>query len=207
MNKWGSSTAIAAMTLLIGFLLVSIVAASVITNGSGSTTSEQDVEEILNDVLDEISTYIQIKDKIGKYYTTNGIARIEKIAILVKPLITIDIDISQLNIKLCDGNTVKILGYNGNAAFIESNPLFEHPIWNNLDGNNFGFLALLDKDNSLVDHDILNEDMAYIIIKLPEDFSMVKKEAMTLTLFPESGIERTITLKAPPPLKPIVSFE
>jgi len=170
MNKWGSSTAIAAMTLLIGFLLVSIVAASVITNGSGSTTSEQDVEEILNDVLDEISTYIQIKDKIGKYYTTNGIARIEKIAILVKPLITIDIDISQLNIKLCDGK-------------------------------------LLDKDNSLVDHDILNEDMAYIIIKLPEDFSMVKKEAMTLTLFPESGIERTITLKAPPPLKPIVSFE
>jgi len=206
MNKWGS-TAIAAMTLLIGFLLVSIVAASVITNGSGSTTSEQDVEEILNDVLDEISTYIQIKDKIGKYYTTNGIARIEKIAILIKPLISIDIDISQLNIKLCDGNTVKILSYSGNAEFLESNSLFEHPIWSNLDENNFGFLALLDKDRSLVDHDILNEDMAYIIIKIPSDFSLTKKETITMTLFPESGIERVITLKAPPPLKPIVSFE
>lgn len=207
MNKWGSSTAIAAMILLISFLLISVVVASVITSGTGGTTSEKDVEEILNEVLDEISTYIQIKDKIGKYYTTNGIAKIEKMAILIKPLITIDIDISQLNIKLCDGNTVKILNYSGHAGLIGSNPLFEHPIWNNMRENNFGFIVLLDKDRSLTDHDILNDDMAYIIIKLPNDFSMTKKETMTITLFPESGIERTITLKAPPPITSVVSFE
>jgi len=206
MNKWGS-TAITAMILLISFILIAAIAASVITGESESTISEEDVEEILDEVLDEITTYIQIKDKIGKYYNTYGEQRIEKIAILVKPLISTDIDISQLTIKLCDGNNVKILNYSGNARFIGSNPLFEHPIWNNIEDNNFGFIVILDGDNSLVNHDILNEDMAYIIIKLSEDFSMTKKETMTITLFPSSGIERTITLKAPPPIKPVVSFE
>lgn len=207
MNKRGSTTAIAAMILLISFLLVSVIAASVITTGSENTISDEEMEEILNDVLDEITTYIQIKDKVGKYYTTNGTTKIEKIAILIKPLISTNIDITQLNIKLCDGNTIKILSYNEKAAFIESKPLFEHPIWDEIDKDNFGFITLLDKDRSLIDHNILNEDMAYIIIKIPDDFSLTKKETITITLFPESGIQITMDLKTPPPITPVVSFE
>ena len=37
------------------------------------------MEKMLNDVLDEITTYIQIKDKIGKFYNTYDQLRIEKI--------------------------------------------------------------------------------------------------------------------------------
>jgi archaellin len=207
MNKRGSTTAIAAMILLISFLLVSVIAASVITTGSENTTSDEEMEEILNDVLDEITTYIQIKDKIGKYYTTDGTTKIEKIAILVKPLISTNIDVTQLNIKLCDGNTIKILSYSEKAVFIESKPLFEHPIWDEIDKDNFGFITLLDEDRSLIDHNILNKDMTYIVIKIPDEFSLTKKETITITLFPESGIQITMELKAPPPIKPVVSFE
>jgi hypothetical protein len=46
------------------------------------------MEEILDDVLDEISTYLQIKDVMGKYYSTCGEQRIEKVVILIKPLLS-----------------------------------------------------------------------------------------------------------------------
>ena len=125
------STAITALILTITFLLIAITVASIITGQTGVTT-EEDLEATLNDVLEEISTYIQIKDKMGKYYKTDGIQKIEKIAIMIKPLITHEIDMSQFTIKLCDGNIVKILNYGNNSEFIQSNSLFEHPIWNSM---------------------------------------------------------------------------
>ncbi len=65
------------------------------------------------------------------------------------------------------------------------------------------------KDNSLVDYNIINKntDMAYIVIKLSEDFSLKKGDSLVVALFPESGIQRTIKLEAPLPMKSIVSFE
>jgi len=207
MNNWGS-TGITTIILLMSFLLIGATIASVVRSGTGgTTTSEENIDQILNDVLDEITTYIQIKDQIGKYYMDNSVQKIQKIAILVKPLISQDIDISQLTIKLSNGYDVKILNYSGNARFIGTNSLFEHPIWNNITGNSFGFIVTLDSDRSLVDYNTLNADMAYIIIKLSEGFSMVKGDSLTVTLFPSSGLARTITLEAPLPIKPVVSFE
>lgn len=207
MNKWGS-TGITSVILLISFILIAVTAASFMIGGAGTEEmSEEDIEEILDDILDEITTYIQIKDKIGKYYTNNGEQRIEKIAILVKPLISNDINISELTIKMCDGNSVKILNYCGNAEFIGANSLFEHPLWNIITDNNFGFIVTFDRDRSLVDYNTLNEDMAYVIIKLSDDFSMAKGESMAITLFPLSGITRTTTLEAPLPIKSVVTFE
>jgi len=37
--------------------------------------------------------------------------------------------------------------------------------------------------------------MAFIIIKLSDDFSMKKGETLTITLFPSSGVTRTISLE------------
>ena len=208
MNNSGS-IGITAIILLISSLLIGVTVASVVTSGTGgdTTTSGEDVNKIVNDVLNEITTYIQIKDQMGKYYLENGVQKIKKIAILVKPLVSQDIDISQLTIKLSNGYDVKILNYSGNAQFIGTNSLFEHPIWNNISENSFGFIATLDSDRSLVDCNILNGDMAFIIIKLSGDFSMTQGESITMTLFPSSGIARTITLDAPLPTKPVVSFE
>jgi len=101
-----------------------------------------------------------------------------------------------------------MLDYCGNAVFIDSNSLFEHPIWNNISYSNFGFIVIHDKDRSLVDYNAINDntDMAYIIINFSEEFSMTKGETMDVTLFPSSGIKRTITLDAPLPMKQLVNL-
>jgi len=206
MNNRGG-IGISSAILLVSFILISVTIASIIT-GETTETSEENMEEILDDVLDEISTYLQIKDVMGKYYSTGVGQRIEKVAILIKPLISKDMNMSELTIKLCNGNIVKMLGYSGNAVFIESNSLFEHQVWDNISDSNFGFVVIHDKDKSLVDYDAINDntDMAYIIINLSEEFSMTKGETMDVALFPSSGIKRTITLDAPLPIKQLVNL-
>lgn len=209
MNNWGS-TGITSVILLISFILIAVTVASVLTGGTVTNgTSEEDLEQILNEVLDEITTYIQIKDKIGKYYGTYGNQKIEKIAILIKPLVSQEINISELTIKLCNGNNIKILDYSGNTEDIGSNHFFEHPIWDDITVNNFGFIVTHDKDNSLKDYNTINEntDMAYIIIKLSEGFTMTQGENLVVTLFPSTGLQKTTVLEAPLPMKPVVSFE
>lgn len=205
MNNLGSN-AITALIVLIIFVLISATVASIITQKPGEI-SNQDMEKQLEEVLEEITTYIQIKDTIGRYYKTNGEQKIKRIALLIKPLISLDIDASELTIKICNGKSVKILSYSGNAEVIGSNTLFEHPIWNEISDNNFGFIVTHDSDSSLVEYDVINGDMAYTIIKLSEDFYMKKGETLEVTLFPLSGITTMTTLKAPLPIKNVVTFE
>jgi len=61
----------------------------------------------------------------------------------------------------------------------------------------------------LVNYDTFNDcsDNAYLVFKLPEEISFGKHEKLFITLFPSTGITRTITLKAPIPIKPVVTFE
>jgi len=207
MNNRGS-IAITGVILLTSVILIGVVTTSVLSSET-EEISEKDVEEILDDTLNEITTYLKITDKLGKYYGVPHQQKIEKIAIMVKPLISTDIDISELTVKLCDGNTVKILSFNGNADFIGSQSLFEHSLWDDLPEGTFGFIVTHDKDNSLVDYNIINKntDMAYIVIKLSEELSLEKGETLIVTLFPESGIQRTIKVEAPMPMKSIISFE
>jgi len=206
MNKLGS-TGIVSIIILTGFILSSIAVASIITGETQETVTEEDAEEMVNQVLDEITTYIQIKDQVGKFYSTYGEKKIEKIALLIKPLIIQDIDITGLTIKLTNGYDIKILNYSGKAEFIGKSSLFEHDIWNELDYGSYGFVVTVDKDRSLVDYNVINGDMAYVIIKLDGGFSIPQRESLTVTLFPSSGIARTTTLDAPLAIKPIATFE
>jgi len=206
MNKWGS-TGIVSTIILIGVILSTIAVASIITGETQETITEEDTEEMVNQILDEITTYIQIKDQIGKFYNTYGEKKIEKIALLIKPLIIQDIDVTGLTIKLTNGYDVKILNYSGKAEFIGKSSLFEHGIWCEIDYDSYGFVVTLDKDRSLVDYNVINGDMAYVIIKLDESFSIPQRGYITVTLFPSSGIARTTTLEAPLAIKPIATFE
>ena len=211
MNDLGSM-AITGMILLIGAILIGVVAMSVISSGSGDMSREDLVEfydQVVDESVDEITTYLQITDKLGKYYGAPHQQKIEKIAIMVKPLVSIDIDVSELTIKICDGNTVKILNCSGNAAYIGSQSLFGHSLWDEITENTFGFIVTHDKDNSLVDYNTINKnsDMAYIIIKLSEDFYMEKGDIMVVSLFPGSGIKRTTILEALLPMKSVVSLD
>ena len=211
MNKTGSM-AITGAILLITAILFGVIAVSVLS-GPSDEKSEQDMielyDQLVDESIDEISTYIKITDKLGKYYGAPRQQRIEKIAIMIKPLVSIDIDLSELTIKICDGNSVRVLSNNGEAKSIASNSLFEHSLWEKIKENTFSFIVTHDKDKSIIEYNKINKnsDMGYIIIKLPKDFYMEKGDNLVLTLFPETGITRTTLLEAPLPIKSVVSLD
>jgi archaellin len=206
-NNTGS-LGISAVILMISFILIAITTLSVLSEETNDNLSEEEIQQMLEEAIDPITKYIQIQDQVGKYYGEPHHQKIQKIAIMIKPLISDEIELSELTIKLNNGNNLIILSYKGDAAFRDTNDLFEHQIWDNLTENNFGIIATHDKDNSITDYNTINKntDMAYIIIKLPENFYMKKGDTLTVTLFPSSGIQRTTILEAPLPMKKVVSL-
>ncbi len=202
-------TGITTVIILISLMLIGVTVASVMSGGTSGIAKEKDLNQITNEIVDEISAYLQIKDQKGKYYTINSEKRIQKIGLLISPLVSLDMDVSKLTIQLCDGETIRIFSYVGNSEVIGSNSLFEHPIWNNITNNHFGFIVTHDRDNSLLDYDTLNKntDMAYVVIRLPGDMTMAKGEKIVVTLFPSTGITKITVLEAPLPMKSIVTFE
>jgi archaellin len=123
-------------------------------------------------------------------------------------LISQNIDVSQLTIQLNNGETIRFLKYFGDVQDLESYSIFGHPIWESLDGNNFGFIPVIDLDESLVSSNLLNDysDHAYIVFRLPDDMAIAKNEQLIVTLFPSTGITRTTILTAPFSTRPIVDF-
>jgi len=207
------STGFMIVILLVSLLLIEITVSSALSgsvmSGGTSGSSEEDYQHMVDQVVDGISTYLQIKDQKGKYYNVDGVKKIGKIALWVSPLFSQDIDVSQLTIQLCNGEKVAVLTYSGDAEYLGSNTVFEHPIWDNLTGANFGFIPIIDLDGSLVNYNLINEnsDNAYVVFRLPEDMMLVKGDSLTVTLFPSTGIVRTTILEAPPPIKSVVTFE
>jgi archaellin len=200
---------ISSVIILISFILISVTAFSVLSNDTTEGTSEEEIQEIIDDTLDEITKYLQITDKIGKFYGPPQQQEIQKIALMVKPIFSNEIDISEITIKITDGNSIKILSYSGVAQPIDTNHLFEHPIWNDLNENTFGLISTHDKDNSISDYSVLNKntDMAYIVISLSPDFFMKKGDTLFVQLFLSSGIIKTMSLEAPLPMRAIASFD
>jgi archaellin len=202
------TTGISLLIILIAALLIGITTADILT-GETTDITEQDIVKMTEEVINEISTYIQIKDQKGKYFEENNVFRIKKIAIWISPLVSQNIDLSKLTIQLDDGEKVIFLTYNGLAQNMQSSSLFDQPIWDDLTGYNFGFLPICDIDNSIVDYDMMNEnsDNAYILFKIPQEISMENGDELTVTLFPSTGITRITDLKAPLPTRSIVTFE
>ena len=206
MNNNGA-TGIASAIVLSSIILVAGAAVS-ITMDNAQLESEE-YEQMVDEVFNEVSNYIQIKDIVGKFYSIEGEKRIQKIAILVKPLLSIDFDLSDLIIKLNNGRQMKILYNCGQSEYIRSNSLFENSIRSDIgEESSFSTVVILDKDRSLIDYNTLNDntDMFYITIQLPYEFTMKKGDTMTITLIPSTGITRIISIKAPIPLQDIVSL-
>lgn len=186
----GISTSI----VLISLLLVSAASSSIIMEIPDDLAGES--KQILDGVIDEITTYLKIEDVIGKYYTTNGIRSVEKIVILVKQLIQSTINMSEVMIKICNNNDVILLGYNGYAAESNSGAVFEHQIWAMID-NNFGLIVILDNDRSLLDYGTMNQDKAFIAIKLPNNFAIEDGKSISISIIPTKGITSSIVLETP----------
>lgn len=199
---------ITTIILLISLLLSGFIVASVITNESSQIEIEEDYKQIIDDIIDETSTYIQIIEQKGKYNEINEERKIDKIILYISPLITQNIDVSQLTIQLNNEESIRFLKYTGNVKNLQTYSIFSHPIWESLDGNNFGFISIIDLDESLINSSFLNDysDHAYIVFKLTDDMTIAKNEQLIVTLFPSTGITRTTILKAPFSTKSIVDF-
>jgi archaellin len=209
-DKMGKSivTGIMALILLISLLLIGITIASIITDGTSRIIKEENFKQMTNKAITEISAYIQIKEQKGRYNELNGERRIDKIILYISPLVSQKIDVSHLTIQLNNGETIRFLKYVGNAENLESYSIFNHPIWNSMNGNNFGFISIIDLDESLISYDIINDysDNVYIIFRLPDDMTLAKHDQLIVTLFPSSGITRTTILKAPCSIQTIVDL-
>ena len=202
----GSTVTIAVLT--ISSLMMGATITSVMDAESDSITTENDIKKLASDAVDEISTYLQIRDLKGKFSKINGVQKIEKIAILISPLVTQNIDISRLTIQINNGRILKILGNNGIIELLDSNSIFEHPIWDKLDGNNFGFISISDYDRSMTTNNLLNDfsDNVYIVIRLPTGMAMKTYDKIVIDLFPATGMTSTILLEAPFSMSRIITF-
>jgi len=203
----GTTITIAVLTL--SSLMMGATITSVIDAESDSITTENNIEKLTSDAIAEISTYIQIRDQKGKFSKINGVQKIEKIAILISPLVSQNIDISRLTIQISNGRILKILRNNGIIEHLDSYSIFEHSIWDKLDGNNFGFISISDYDRSLISNKLLNDfsDNVYIVIRLPAGMAMKTYDKIAIDLFPATGMATTIILEAPFSMSQIITFE
>jgi archaellin len=184
--------------LLIGFILIGAVSASVIMTGS-KNISEEDLNKITSEVVDEICSYLQIKHIVGKYQTIQGEEKIQKIAILIKPLVSQDIDVSHMTIELTNGEQFQLLFYNGLAESLSSHSLFEHPLWDSVTPGTFSLISTIDDDNSIINSHLINKntDMTFILLKLPDNIAMKYGNELKVTILPSPGMRRTVTLESP----------
>jgi archaellin len=203
------TTGLTSVILIVSLFLIGITVADLISGDPNGGTSEQQLEQMTEETIEELSSYILVKDQLGKYNKLNGELKIEKIALWVTPLVSQLIDVSQLTIQINDGESIQFLKYTNKSENLGTNSLFENIIWNRLNGSNFGFISVIDMDDSLVNFHTLNDcsDNAYVVFSLPDSISFKKHNKLIVTLFPSTGITRSIELKAPLPIKSVVTFD
>lgn len=207
MNNWGSS-AIYAIMILFSLIIVGAVAADII-DGTSGTSVDQDLAQMTAETIDKYSTYIDVDFKVGKFFKIDGSQRIKRIALQITPLFSTDIDLNQMSMQLLSRDTLKILNYTGMVKKYSGGSLFDDSIWDNITESNFGFLVINDIDDSMIDFDLINEnsDRSYLVFKLSDGMALEKYDSLYVSILPGNGLTRSISLKAPMPIKPLVVFE
>lgn len=188
MTKHGGTLALA----LIGSIFLMGTASSIIIDEEDDYA--QQAEDILDETLNQITTYLKIDDAIGKY---NNERKVEQIIILVKQFITSNINLKNVKIQLKNKDDITILNYNQQPEQNQDGPIFSHSIWSKTGPYNFSILALIDNDQSITQYNIMNKDTAFILIKLPTNFIMKKNTQLTISIIHNNGITSSITLNTP----------
>lgn len=193
--------------LLIVVVLIAAAAGSEIIQTT-QNVSNQNLTRITSDALDEITTYFQIKNVVGKYETIQGQEGIQRIALLIKPLVSLHLDIAKITIMISNGDELRILSFSGQVATISSHSLFNHPLWSSMDEGSYSVISTIDDDNSMTDVHTINKntDMGFIILKLPATDPLLYGESLQVTLIPSPGNECSVTLDPPLPTSHVVSL-
>ena len=195
------------LILLIGFILIGAVSASIILTTTGDI-SDEELNRITTEAVDEICSYLQIKNVLGKYQFTQNPEKITQIAIQIKPLVTQNINFSHMTIQVSNGEQYNIFYFTGSSDTLHNYSLFKHPLWESMQPGTYSIVSILDDDSSIIrlNHINKNTDVAFILLILPEDLALKNGDQLTMTILPSPGIGRTISLEAPLPIHSIVSL-
>jgi len=206
MNNHGN-LGLLTVILLITFVLIGAVSASVIMNKTTSV-SNTDLNRLTNEIVDEITSYLQIKTIVGQYQTIQGNQRIQKIAVMIKPLISQTIDLTHMIIEVSTKEQFFVLYFNGNVSPLGSYTVFDHPLWGTLTQDTYSVIPILDDDSSMVTYHSINKntDSAFLLVQLPDACTMQKGDVVQITLQPSPGAERTVVLEAPLPISHVVTL-
>jgi archaellin len=206
MNNKGNLGATTGIFLILMIIIGAIAASAIIQ--TTQSTSIQDLTKITNEAIDEITTTFQIKNVVGKYDNIQGRQCIQKIAIFIKPLVSLNIDIAKINLMTVHGDDLRLLSFNGLAAPISTHSLFDHPLWDSMDEASYSVITTVDDDCSMTDSHIIdkNTDMAFLIVKLPSTAPLYYGQTLQITLIPTPGNECTVTLEPPLPTTHVVSL-
>lgn len=172
------------------------------------TFEKEDFKKMIQDSIDEFSTYLSFEDVFMKYEQIGEKRVARKIAIQIKPFFSKKIELSDITLELCNEYHMIIQYFNGQVGNFSPYPLFEHPLWNNLNDACYTIVVVLDKDNSLQRSHLFNDntDRAYILINLPDIIALEKGDSLMITVTPSDGIAETVTITAPFSISPIVKI-
>ena len=205
MNAHGS-IGITAAVIILTSLLVGATAGSLLMQSSDSF--DIDLEQFADDAVNEVSTYLVVKDIIGKYSSQDQGRSITQIVMLVTPMFHGNVDISGLSLQLNNGEDICVLTYGDSIGTLSENRIFSHSLWQNLPSDSFGLIVLNDDDDSVETLHCLNDpsDTVYVIIQLPSQYQLTKDDTMILTILPKVGVQRSFFLEAPLSMSAVVSF-
>jgi archaellin len=199
-----ASAALPLILILIAIIFIALTATSMIS--SETTSSQEDLDQYVDDAINELTSYIKIQHVYG-VYSQEKPYRLTKIAIQATPLFHQEINLSTWILQLQTKTNLQLYTYNHTVSSLESSSVFSHSQWDQLKNTHFGIISIQDQDQSLTTFHSFNEpnDMAFFTLSI-DDLSITKGQQVTLLLSPGTGIEKTITFQAPLPTKTVVNL-
>jgi len=204
--KTGGAVGIPTVLILITSLFIAGTIAKALLDNP-MTYPPNNPQDIVMEAVDEISTYLEIQDIVGLYSSTTADAHLTRIVLLISPFFSQSIDLRSLTIQLNDGEHLHMLVYNEQVQSLADHGVFTHPLWDALPAYTFGCISTHDKDQSMTFHTLnAQTDMAYLLLPLPSSYDVQKDTMLEITIFPGTGVQRSVVVHAPLPMRNVVSL-
>ena len=199
-----ASAALPLILLLLAITFIVLIATSLIA--SDTTSTEEDLQQYVDDAINELTSYIKIQQVYGSF-TSESPYHLSKIVIQATPLFEKDINLSSWIIQIQTKSDLRLYTISKNISSIGYSSVFMHEQWNNLSSNNFGVISILDIDESLEKYHSFSEPSDIAFFTLPvKDLLIEKGDKITLVLSPAIGIKKTISFKVPLPIEQVVTL-
>lgn len=193
-----ASLTVIIIAIIIGAIIVSSAALTV-EDETADSFSEEDMQQMIDEIYTEISTYMQVDKIMGKFDDNKNERDIRQIAILLHPKFSTEILIEDIVLEISNGFQTQFYYFNGIYGDLSNQTLFTHSLWTNLPSNSFAVLPMLDKDQSIKQLQVINKnsDRLYIVVKIPDSFSLHKGDELHISLYPPTGVVKKMNVRIP----------